>query len=67
MTRTIAGSLNPAALARLHFHTLDSEAKATTVRRLAATGQTDTTIAAATGLSVEMVGRILADHARGAR
>lgn len=63
MTRTVAGSLDYGALARLHFTTLDTDAKAAAIRRLAATGQSATTIAAATGLAVEMIRRILAEDA----
>jgi hypothetical protein len=62
MRTTIGGTLDTAALSRLHFNVLDKEAKAAAIRRLAATGQTDATIATATGLSIEMVRRILADR-----
>ena len=64
MTRTIGGALNAAALARLHFNVLDQGAKVSAIRRLAASGQSDTTIAAATGLSVEMIRRILTNPDR---
>jgi hypothetical protein len=66
MTRIIGGTLNAAALARLHFNVLDQDAKASAIRRLAASGQTDTTIAAATGLSVEMIRSILVNPEEGA-
>lgn len=61
--KTIGGTLNTAALARLHFNVLDEQAKAAAIRRLHAAGQTDTTIAAATGLAVEAIRAILADQA----
>jgi hypothetical protein len=60
--RRIGGSLDTAALSRLHFHTLDREQQADAIRRLAADGQGDRTIAQATGLSVEQVRRVLADR-----
>lgn len=59
MRRSIGGQLDPAALARLHFHSLDREHQAAAIRRLAVAGQSDHTISAATGLSVEMVRHIL--------
>ena len=55
----IGGTLDMAALARLHFSTLTHEEKTAAIRRLAASGQGVYTIAAATGLSVEQVRRIL--------
>jgi DNA invertase Pin-like site-specific DNA recombinase len=61
MTRTIGGQVNTAALARMHFHALDRQQQAQAIRRLAASGQSEHTIARATGLSVEMISRILAE------
>jgi hypothetical protein len=42
-----------------HFLLLDRDAQESAIRRLAASGMRDYTIAAATGLSVEQVRRIL--------
>jgi hypothetical protein len=61
MTRTVSGRLDTTALARLHFSALDAEGKAAAIAQMALT-QTDSTIAQATGLSVEMVRRILSDR-----
>ncbi len=44
----------------LHFRALEHEQQTEAIRRLAAMGQSEFTIARATGLSVEMVKRILA-------
>jgi hypothetical protein len=59
----IGGALDQAALARLHFHTLTHDEQAAAIRRLAASGQGEHTIAHATGLSVEMIRRLLAEGA----
>jgi len=56
----IPGSLDTAALARLHFTTLTQREQATAIRRMAATGHSVYGIAAATGLAVEVVRRVLA-------
>jgi hypothetical protein len=51
-----------------HFHALSRQEQARAIRDLAATGQGEHTIAHATGLSVEMVRRVLAEgrlHSRG--
>jgi hypothetical protein len=61
--RSIGGALDTAALARMHFHALDREQQAEAIRRLAAAGQGEHTIAHATGLSVEMIRRVLAEQA----
>jgi hypothetical protein len=45
------------------FHALDRDAQIQAIKRLHLAGHTDRTIAAATGLSVEMVRRLLADPA----
>jgi DNA invertase Pin-like site-specific DNA recombinase len=63
MTRTIPGALDPAAMCRLHFNILTRDEQAAAIRRLAASGQSEHTIARATGLSVEMINRILAEVA----
>ena len=57
--RNIGGVLDVKALARMHFHVLDRVQQAQAIRRLAATGQGEHTIAHTTGLSVEMIYRIL--------
>jgi hypothetical protein len=44
-SRSIGGALDTAAMARLHFHALDREQQAQAIRRLAAAGQGDHTIA----------------------
>ena len=61
MTRsTIGGRLDQAALARMHFHTLERTEQEAAIRRLATSGQGEHTIAHATGLSVEQIRRVLA-------
>lgn len=55
----IGGTLDYAALSRLHFHALDAEQKAAAIGRLAASGQGEHTIAHATGLSVEFIRQVL--------
>jgi len=50
-----------AALARLHFTVLTQDEQTAAIRRLVAAGQGVETIAQATGLSIEMVRRILAE------
>lgn len=45
-----------------HFLALDREQQRQAIQRLAAGGHAESTIARATGLSVEMVQRILAEH-----
>jgi hypothetical protein len=57
----IGGNLDMAALGRMHFHVLSREQQAQAIRRLAAGGQGEHTIAHATGLSVEFIRRILAE------
>ncbi len=64
-SRSIGGAPDLTALARMHFHSLDREQQAAAIRRLAAADQGDHTIAHATGLSVEMVRRVLASDAFG--
>lgn len=49
-------------LAQHHFHAMPWDQQATAIRRLAAVGHGDHTIARATGLSVEVVRRLLAEH-----
>jgi hypothetical protein len=58
----VGGVLSTEALARLHFHSLDRDQQAQAIRRLAASGQGDHTIAHATGLSVEQIRRVLAEQ-----
>lgn len=77
MTRSIPGTLSMTALAALtgthandaarmrHFQALDRDQQAQAIRRLAATGQGERTIAQATGLTIEMVRRILAAQVGG--
>ena len=60
MTRHIGGRLDMAAMGRLHFNILAPEQQAQAIRRLAASGQADMTIAQATGLSVEQIRSVLA-------
>lgn len=45
-----------------HFLLLDRAAQETAIQRLAASGMSDYGVAAATGLSVEMVRRVIAQH-----
>jgi hypothetical protein len=45
-----------------HFHALSADAQADAIRRLAASGMGDHTIAQATRLSVEFVRRLLVEH-----
>jgi hypothetical protein len=56
----IGGALSTEALARFHFHALAPTAQTAAIRRLAAAGQGEHTIAHATGLSVDMIRRVLA-------
>ena len=58
--RTIGGKLN---WSRLHFTVLSQAEQAAAIRRLAAAGHGIHTIAHATGLSVEIVRRVLAEQA----
>lgn len=66
----IGGPLNVDALTALagtgaeadrmrHFRTLDRAQQAAAIRRLATAGQSEHTIAAATGLAVEQIRRLL--------
>lgn len=69
--RAVPGRLDMRALAALtgthatdearmrHFLTLDQSRQVEAIRRLHATGQSDHTIARATGLAVEQVRRVL--------
>ena len=56
---TTGGRLDCTALARLHFHLLTVEERTQAIRRMASDGHGDHTIAQATGLSVELVRRVL--------
>jgi len=68
----IPGHLNMAALSALsgqrddqrmrHFHVLTREQQQQAIHRLAATGMSDHGIARATGLSVEMICRLLGNR-----
>ena len=58
----IPGRLDLTALSRLNFNVLDRQEQAAAIRRLAATGLTEHDIAYATGLSKEMIDRILAER-----
>ena len=60
--RTVAGVLDQAALARLHFQELDREQQAAGIRGLAADGYGDHAIACATGLSVELIRRVIGEQ-----
>lgn len=54
---------------RQHWHTLTREQQADAIRRMHAEGMSDTTIAAATQLTVEFINRVIGQqrtHARGA-
>jgi hypothetical protein len=66
-TPRIGGVLDMEAYRRLHFHSLDAQAQTDAIRRMAATGQGDHTIANATGLSVEFIRQILADNKKRAQ
>jgi hypothetical protein len=59
LAEVAALSGQPDADRMLHFRTMDQDQQAQAIRRLANAGQSDHTIAAATGLSVEMVRRII--------
>ena len=61
---SIGGALDMAALARLHFVTLSEGQQRAAVRRLAAAGNSEQMIAAATGWSVEGVRRVLSERER---
>jgi hypothetical protein len=60
----IGGALDLAALSRMHFHSLDHAEQAAAIRRLAALGQSEHTIASATGLSVEAIRQVLAPQSQ---
>jgi hypothetical protein len=62
--RSIGGALDLSALSRMHFHSLDHAEQAAAIRRLAALGQSELTIAAATGLSVEAIRQVLAPQSQ---
>lgn len=62
--RRIGGRLD---YSRLHFWTLEPEQQAAAIRRLIASGMSEYGASHATGLSVEMVRRILGEHARAAQ
>lgn len=47
---------------RYHFASLNCEQQADAIRRLAAAGHGETTISAATSLSVEQIRRVLDEH-----
>ncbi len=61
LRQSVGGKLDTASLARLHFSALDREQQAQAIRRLAAAGQGEHYIAAETGLSVEIIRRVLAE------
>ena len=63
MTRTIAGALDPQAMARLHFSILDRDQQAAAIQRLALT-QGENTISHVTGWSVEAIRRVLSERER---
>jgi hypothetical protein len=65
MSRSIGGALDTAALARMHFYTLSPTEQAQAIRRLKAAGRGLTTIATATGLSVEAIAEVLTEHREG--
>lgn len=48
-------------LSRMYFHALPQAEKEAAIRRLAAAGQGEHTIAHATGLSVEQIRRVLSE------
>jgi hypothetical protein len=60
---TIGGVLDLDALSKLHFHTLSTQEQQQAIRRMASDGQGDSTIAMATGLSREMVRKIIGERA----
>jgi hypothetical protein len=62
MSRNIGGTIDEAALARLHFGLADQLQQRQVVHRLAATGKDDAAIAALTGLGKDDVRRILGER-----
>jgi hypothetical protein len=62
MTRTIAEPMSHDLLAQHSFHAMPADQQQGAIRRLAAAGHGDHTIARATGLSVEMVRRLLSER-----
>lgn len=62
MIQPVAGQLEHDLLAQHHFHAMPHDQQTQAIRRLAVAGHGDHTIARATGLSVEMVRRLLAEH-----
>lgn len=61
MTRNVGAALD---LRMLHFHSLDREQQFQAIHRLVASGMSEHGVSHATGLSVEMVRRILAEQVR---
>lgn len=59
-----AAALSHDLQAHHHFRAMPHDQQVQAIRRLAAAGQGDHTIARATGLSVEMVRRVLAEQLR---
>ena len=59
--RSIGGALSAEALAMMHFVTLDHSEQVGAIRRMAASGWSEFTIARATRWTVEMVRRVLAE------
>lgn len=60
---TIGGVLSYDLLACTTFHAMDHGQQRDAVKRMAAEGKADHTIAVATGLAVEQIRRLLAEHA----
>lgn len=54
--------MNPREREMRYFRLLEPQAQREAIQRLAASGMSDSTIAAATALSVEMIRRVLAEQ-----
>lgn len=59
----LAGTVAPDTNRMAHFHALAREQQAEAIRRLAATGMSEHSMAHATGLAVEQIRRVLAEQA----
>lgn len=58
----IGGALDLRAMQLMRFHSLDREQQFQAIHRLVASGMSDHGVSHATGLSVEMIRRILAEQ-----
>lgn len=60
----VGGALDLRSMQMMRFHSLDREQQFQAIHRLVASGMSEHGVSHATGLSVEMVRRILAEQVR---